>query len=134
MNKLNSLIENNTKIVYIYNEMGTIPKTWWYPSVVCLKSNLINYSNHIHNLSIKERSKIDLVMIDVRFRVACCLKCFDIINDDCYIIFDDFLHRKNYHVILDYYDIIDKTELIRQKIKGWLFCGKEQCFNTDNFD
>ncbi len=28
MNKLNSVIKNNTKITYIYNEMGTIPNTW----------------------------------------------------------------------------------------------------------
>ena len=109
MDKLNSLI-NNTKITYIYNEMGTKPRTWGYPSRRCVKSNLINYSEHIRNLSVEERSKIDLVMIDGRFRVACCLKCFDIINDDCYIIFDDFLHRKKYHIILNYYDIIEKTE------------------------
>lgn len=110
MNKLNSIIKNNTKITYIYNEMGTKPHTWGYPSRRCLKSNLINYSEHIRNLGIEERSKIDLVMIDGRFRVACCLKCFDIINDDCYIIFDDFLNRKKYHIVLNYYDIVEKTE------------------------
>lgn len=109
MNKLNSLI-NNKKITYIYNDMGTKPRTWGYPSKKCVKSNLINYSEHIRNLSVEERSKIDLVMIDGRFRVACCLKCFEVINDDCYIIFDDFLHRKKYHIILNYYDIIEKTE------------------------
>ena len=64
MNKLNSIIKNNTKITYIYNEMGTKPHTWGYPSRRCLKSNLINYSEHIRNLGIEERSKIDLVMID----------------------------------------------------------------------
>ena len=110
MNKLNSVIKNNTKITYIYNEMGTKPDTWGYPSKSCEKSNLIKYSEHIRNLSVEERSKINLVMIDGRFRVACCLKCFEVINDDCYIIFDDFLNRKKYHVVLNYYDIIEKTE------------------------
>jgi hypothetical protein len=110
MNKLNSIIKNNTKITYIYNEMGTKPHTWGYPSRRCLKSNLINYSEHIRNLGIEERSKIDLVMIDGRFRVACCLKCFDIINDGCFIAFDDFLNRKKYHIVLNYYDIVEKTE------------------------
>jgi protein O-GlcNAc transferase len=110
MNKLNSLIVNNTKITYIYNEMGTKLRTWGYPNKKCEKSKLANYSEHIRNLSVEERSKIDLVMIDGRFRVACCLKCFDIINDECYIIFDDFLNRKKYHIILDYYDIVEKTE------------------------
>jgi len=110
MDKLNSLIKNNTKITYIYNEMGTKPHTWGYPCGLCLKTNLINYSEHIRNLSFEERSKIDLVMIDGRFRVACCLKCFDIINEGCYIIFDDFLIRKKYHVVLDYYNVVEKTE------------------------
>lgn len=110
MNKLKSQIKNNSKITYIYNEMGTKPHTWGYPSGRCLKTSLANYSEHIRNLSIEERSKIDLVMIDGRFRVACCLKCFDVINDCCCVIFDDFLHRKKYHIILDYYDIIEKTE------------------------
>ena len=110
MNKLKSSIKDDSKLTYIYNEMGTKPRTWGYPSKSCDKSNIINYSEHIRNLSVEERSKIDLVMIDGRFRVACCLKCFDVINDGCYIIFDDFLNRKKYHIILNYYDIVDKTK------------------------
>ena len=110
INQLKSCIKDDSKIKYIYNEMGTKPRTWGYPSKSCDKSNLINYSEHIRNLSVEERSKIDLVMIDGRFRVACCLKCFEVINDGCYIMFDDFLNRKKYHVVLNYYDIIEKTE------------------------
>ena len=110
INKLKLSIKDVSKIMYIYNEMGTKPRTWGYPSKSCDKSNLINYSEHIRNLSVEERSKIDLVMIDGRFRVACCLKCFEVINDGCYIMFDDFLNRKKYHVVLNYYDIIEKTE------------------------
>jgi hypothetical protein len=83
---------------------------WGYPRGRCLKTSLANYSEHIRNLSIEERSRIDLVMVDGRFRVACCLKCFDVINDCCYVIFDDFLHRKKYHIVLNYYDIVEKTE------------------------
>ena len=123
MDKLNSVIKNNTKITYIYNEMWTKPHTWGYPSRKCSKLNLINYSDHIRNLSIEERKKINLVMVDGRFRVACCLKCFDIINDGCYVIFDDFLNRKKYHVILDYYDIVEKTE-----DKRMFFCVKRKMF------
>ena len=60
-------------------------------------------------LSKQEQEKIDLVLIDGRFRVACCLKCYDLINEECYIAFDDFLHRKHYHLVLEYFDIIEKT-------------------------
>lgn len=110
INKLKLSIKDDSKIIYIYSEMGTKPRTWGYPSKSCDQSNLINYSEHIHNMSVEERSKIDLVMIDGRFRVACCLKCFDVINDGCYVIFDDFLPRKKYHIILNYYDIVEKTK------------------------
>jgi len=50
------------------------------------------------------------VFIDGRFRVACCLKCFDVIKPECLIAFDDFLDRPHYHVVLQYYDIVDKTK------------------------
>ena len=38
------------------------------------------------------------------------LKCFNIIDNDCLIAFDDFLTRPYYHIILNYYEIIDKTD------------------------
>ena len=42
------------------------------------------------NLNKEHQSSIDFVFIDGRFRVACCLKCYDIINNNCLIAFDDF--------------------------------------------
>lgn len=42
--------------------------------------------------------------------MACCLKCFDVINDDCLIIFDDFLNRPQYFIVLQFFDIINKTK------------------------
>jgi hypothetical protein len=38
------------------------------------------------------------------------LKCYNIIQDKCLIAFDDFLTREYYHVVLDYFDIVEKTE------------------------
>jgi hypothetical protein len=108
--QLKNLIKDDSKITYIFNEMGTHPNTWGYPSKTCNKSNLISYSECIFNLNTEEIKNIDLIMIDGRFRVACCLKFFDVINDNCYIIFDDFLIRKKYHIILDYYKIFENTK------------------------
>ena len=69
-----------------------------------------------------EQDSIDLVFIDGRFRVACCLKCYDIINDNCLIAFDDFLNRPQYHIVLEYFDVIEKTKdnrmVILQKKKN----------------
>ena len=48
--------------------------------------------------------------------VACCLKCFDGMNSNCLIAFDDFLNRPQYHVVLDFFDVIDYTRNNRMVI------------------
>jgi len=107
--KLNQTIKN-PNINYIYNEMDTKPDTWGHPGKNATNIQKINYSNQITKLSKKEQDSIDLVLIDGRFRVACCLKCYDIIKDNCLIAFDDFLNRPQYHIVLEYFDIIEKTQ------------------------
>jgi len=108
---LNIIKKNISKnnITYFYNEMNVHPNTWGKPGPDSTILQHKNYSNFIKKLSLEEQQSIDLVFIDGRFRVACCLKCFDIINSNCFIAFDDFLNRSWYHIVLDYYDIIEKT-------------------------
>lgn len=106
--KLKQTIEHSN-IQYIFNEMDVKPNTWGYPGDEASDIQKINYSNHIRYLSKAQQKEIDLVLIDGRFRVACCLKCFDHIRPDCYIVFDDFIPRKSYHIVLRYYDIVDST-------------------------
>jgi predicted O-methyltransferase YrrM len=89
--------------------MDAIPKNWGYPGPKSTHIQHIKYSNHMRTLTPEEQQSIDLILIDGRFRVACCLKCFDIISPDCLIVFDDFLDRPQYHVVLDYYDVVEKT-------------------------
>ena len=108
-NKLKQTI-THPNIVYIFNEMNTIPNTWGNPGINATNIQKINYSNHISKISKEEQDSIDLVVIDGRFSVACCLKCYDSINDDCFIAFDDFLNRPLYHIVLKYFDIIEKTQ------------------------
>ena len=108
-NKLKQ-INTTPKINYIYNEMGTLPNTWGSPGKNATNIQKKNYSNQIRKLSKEEQYSIDLVFIDGRFRVACCLNCYDIIRDDCLIAFDDFLDRPQYHIVLKYFDIIEKTK------------------------
>ena len=80
-----------------------------HPGINATDEQKINYSNHIRKLSKLEQGKIDLILIDGRFRVSCCLKCFDIINENTHILFDDFMNRPEYHIVLKYFDIIEKT-------------------------
>jgi len=107
----NHLKQNIKKdnVIYMFNEMDTQPKSWGHPGKKATNIQKINYSNHMKSLSKKEQEAIDIVFIDGRFRVACCLKCFDIIKDNCLIAFDDFLNRKRYHIVLEYFDIIEHT-------------------------
>jgi hypothetical protein len=109
-NKLKSIIvDDANKIDFFYNELYSISNTWGYPGPNCSQSQMINYSNQITLLETDKIQKIDFILIDGRFRVACCLKCFNVIKDECWIAFDDFLPREEYHIVLDYYDIIEKT-------------------------
>ena len=107
-NKLKNILKRKTNIQYIYVEMNSLPDTYGYPGPTSTKDQYINYSNQIILLDKNSRA-IDLILIDGRFRVACCLKCFDIIDMNCLILFDDFLNRSVYHIVLDYYDIVEST-------------------------
>jgi predicted O-methyltransferase YrrM len=108
LNKLKENIKKNN-ITYFFNEMDSRPNTFGRCGENATNEQKINYSNQIMKLSKKEKGSIDLVLIDGRFRVACCLKCYNIIRDKCLIAFDDFLNREYYHVVLDYFDIVEKT-------------------------
>lgn len=109
-NKLKNILGTDNKITFIYNEMNTKPNNWGYPGPNSSDIQKKNYSNQILFLSENERTKVDLILIDGRFRVACCLKCFEVMNNDCVIAFDDFLNRSYYHEVLKFYDIIEKTQ------------------------
>tara|TARA_B110000977_G_C11039869_1_gene478454 strand:- start:25 stop:537 length:513 start_codon:yes stop_codon:yes gene_type:complete len=85
-------------ITYLFNEMKTPPKSWGRPGKHATEVQKRRYSNHIQELSKEEQNDIDFVFIDGRFRVSCCLKCYDI--DNCLIAFDDFLDRPHYHIVL----------------------------------
>lgn len=97
---------NDDKLNMIHIDMDTKPRSFGYPGPNATFEQRKSYSDQIINTDVKP----DMVLIDGRFRVACCLKCFDAVDDDCIIIFDDFLNRKEYHTVLDYYDIIDKSD------------------------
>ncbi len=108
VNKVKDLVKS-TNIIYLINEMDTESNNWGHPGKNATDIQKISYSNQIKNLSNEDQNNIDLVFIDGRFRVACCLKCHNLINNECLIAFDDFLDRPHYHIVLDYFDIIEKT-------------------------
>jgi hypothetical protein len=100
----------NKKINFKLVDLKCAPNNWGNPGVNSKEEDWIKYSNSLCDLSKEESSQVDLILIDGRFRVACCLKCFDTMNDNCLIIFDDFLNRPQYHIVLKFFDIVNKTK------------------------
>lgn len=96
--------------------MDTPPNSWGHPGKKATNEQKIRYSDRILELNTNEQQQIDLVFIDGRFRASCCLKCYDVIRNDCLIAFDDFLNRPHYHIVLNYFDIIEKTNDNRMAI------------------
>jgi protein O-GlcNAc transferase len=109
-------------IQYNYIDIQASPRNLGYPGNDCKPEDMKKYSD------VKIPSETDLVLIDGRFRVVCCLKLIGQINENCIVVFDDFLDRPQYHGILDYYNIIDKTEnnsLVILKKKGNITIANE---------
>jgi len=109
INKIEPLLEKTSNITIKYIEMNIKSNSWGYPNNNNLPIILSKYSSIIYTLDPSFLQNIDMILIDGRFRVACCLKCFNVINNNCNILFDDFLNRPEYHIILDYYTIIENT-------------------------
>lgn len=73
-------------------------------------NNFNKYSDSIISLHENINPNLDLILIDGRFRVICALKSYQVINTNCIVLIDDFLNRKSYHILLDYFDIVEKGD------------------------
>lgn len=98
---------NPDKVTYYYTDMDSKYNSGGHPGPKSSYSDWIKYSRAITNLDIDSAKNIDLFLIDGRFRVACLLNCFSYMSTDAFIIFDDFQQRKQYHIVLDYFTIIE---------------------------
>jgi len=100
----------NKKIKIHYIDMKCPINKYGYPDKNGLKENWFRYSDIIKKMDKTFLSKLDLIFVDGRFRVACCLKCHSLINNNCIILLNDFIQRKHYHIILNYFDIVEKSK------------------------
>ncbi len=95
--KVNDFMKNNKKFVNLYIDIND-------------KSNWVSYSNIVKVLNQNLLKKVDLILINGKFRIASILKLYKFINNNCIILFNNFFDKDIYNVILDYYIIIDKSE------------------------
>ena len=126
-NKINNIIKSD-KVCFFLVDLKCKPNNWGNPGINCSKEDMIKYSDSLLNLNKETLESIDLILIDGRFRVACCLKSFSLISDNWFIMFDDFLDRKQYRIVLDYFTIVSLT-----KDKRMVILRKKNC-NSPSLD
>ena len=112
--KLKNDFDNITKLNYILINMKTKKNTTGHPDKDSKFDDWVKYSRYFKNLDKNIQEKIDLILIDGRFRAACLLNSFEFINNNTIIIFDDFYgssppREKYYNIVLNYFEIIEKT-------------------------
>lgn len=105
MEKIKQSVGANVTFVYV--DMGTEHKTWGYPSEDCKIQAKQIYSSQLADQVLSTGKQFDLILVDGRFRVACCLKSFSCLDENAVVLFDDFDARTYYHVVLKYYDILE---------------------------
>jgi protein O-GlcNAc transferase len=81
---------------------------WGRPLDDKCKDKYPNYSHAISNL----KEIPDLILVDGRFRVACCLETLLRVDPKSKIVIHDFWNREAYHVVLPFLNVIDKVDTL----------------------
>lgn len=92
---------------FYHKEMNTAYMSWGHPGPGATEAQKRAYSDPI--LSIRP---IDVLLIDGRFRVACALKAHGWLSDTATLVFDDFWIRPQYHLILEFYTLLERIDTI----------------------
>ena len=85
------------------------------------KKKIISYVEYI-NYFLKKKNNPDLILIDGRFRVACCINLLRFINKDyskVSILLDDYKKRKHYKIIRNFFYVkeIGRMAVLKTKKK-----------------
>jgi hypothetical protein len=132
-NKLINIVKDNNLDIdkefnYIYIPMKVKENFWGHPDNSVSNSIHRSYTDILYDLESDKLNKLDLILIDGRYRVACLLKLYNLISEDCVILFDDFINRKFYNIVLNYYNIIEKgldNRMVVMKKKPGLTVNKK---------
>lgn len=113
-NKIEMYFQPN--ITYLTVDLHVHKNGWGYPGKDTNYSDWIKYSKAYNH----SKYNADLILIDGRFRVACGLNVFKEISNKVLIYFHDFWNRPYYHILLDYYVVIDTadTSVVLKKKKN----------------
>ena len=95
--KINDDIKFNIDIQYI--DINASPNSWGVPSDESKKENWEKYPKSI----LKYNEIFDLILVDGRFRVASALCSLYKMDENSILLFDDYVSRKQYHVLQDFF-------------------------------
>jgi hypothetical protein len=101
--------ENKLKLYHVdIGETGA----WGKPLETADRANFPKFSADIFTILNDSTKRIDTVFVDGRFRVACVLKSILELheNRELTIMVHDFWNRKEYHIILNYLEIIERVD------------------------
>lgn len=109
------------KLHYRYIDLGPTNK-WGKPIATEKSINWSDYYSQIWKSINPAKEKVDVIFIDGRFRVCCCLysilKLVEFNWKDTTLIIHDFWKRKDYHVVLKFLqEIKSSTTLASFKVK-----------------
>jgi len=110
VNKISSKMRNKDRYMINTIDCGEV-RNWGYPINDSKKENFIKYCESIW----KNSSKIDLVLIDGRFRVCCFLVSLKYAEENVSILFDDYRNRPHYHIVEEF-------------VKPIQFCDRQALF------
>lgn len=97
----------NKRLDYFYINIGKTGD-WSNPTDESSKNLWPDYSNALTIINNPE--KIDTLLVDGRFRVACILKSLLVCDKDLIIIVHDFWDRPHYHCVLEFLEPIDQVD------------------------
>lgn len=97
----------NKRLNFCHVDIGKIIE-WGYPQdIESNKNKLPNYSKiAFENLN----NTFDTVLVDGRFRVACVLQTILHCDKETTILIHDFFDRPQYHIILEFLDVVDSVD------------------------
>lgn len=94
--------------IAIHASIGST-RDWGYPVDETPQIAWLNY--HQSSWALMPDRSFDFILIDGRFRVAClCQTLLRCENEAALMLVHDFWPRQQYHVMLDYCDVIERAE------------------------
>jgi len=121
-NSLSQKLNNNQSLKYF--NLGIVGE-FSYP-LYCSKQQVKNYVGSI-NKYFKKNNFPDLILVDGRFRIACCLNLFDKLKKykKIVIILDDYKSRTEYQYLKKFYKIKKIGRLGILKPKKYIYFNKK---------